>query len=98
MPLRGICNRCGLCCLVKAPDGEMLRCMNLVLTGKPGEPNASYCAAWHGRFPDMPIYLVDKENRLRGHTTCAGDGTMKEIEDLAFKNLLGKECSLKLED
>lgn len=99
MPLVGKCNQCGFCCFVKDPNtGDMLRCMNLMIVGKPGQPDATYCSAYRSRIPNMPVYLVDKEGRLRGHTLCAGDGTQDELDDLVNKKLLGNECSLKLED
>jgi hypothetical protein len=73
--------------------------MNLVITGKPGEPMSTWCSAYHTRVPDMPVYLIDKQGRWRGHTTCAGDNTAKEMDDLIDKGLLGTEkCSLRLEE
>ena len=61
---------------------------------------ATSCSVYKTRFPDMFVYLVDDQNRLRGHTLCAGDGTVKELEDLVEKGLLekGSPCSLRLED
>jgi hypothetical protein len=98
MPLTGKCNKCGLCCYVKDPRGEMLKCHNLIVIGKPGDADATFCGAWDGRFPNMPVYLVDEQRNLRGHTVCAGDNTQDELDDLLYKNLIGNECTLKLED
>lgn len=102
MPLVGKCNQCGLCCYVKDErTGEMLKCMNLmVFPGKkPGEPYATFCSAYKVRTKDMLVYLVDNKNRLRGETLCGGDGSVEEMDDLIYKNLVNTErCTLKLED
>lgn len=102
MPLRGTCNQCGACCMLVAENGDLLHCMNLMLVdgGKYGEPGATWCSAYRSRIPDMPVYMVDKHNRLRGHTTCSGDGSEKELNDLIAKGLLekGSPCSLELKE
>jgi hypothetical protein len=85
--------------MVKDPrTGEMLRCMNLWIVGKPGKPDATFCTAYSSRVPNMPVYLVDSEGRWRGQTKCAMDGSQDELDDLVSKNLLGNECSLTLEE
>jgi uncharacterized cysteine cluster protein YcgN (CxxCxxCC family) len=48
--LKGECNRCGLCCTIKRAgipdefwDEENRKCKFLIIVGKLGEPNSSYC-------------------------------------------------------
>lgn len=94
MPLRGLCNQCGVCCLVTTPEGETLRCINLIVIGTLGEPLATHCGVYPVRTPDMPVYLMDQEGHLRGHTTCAADGSQDEFDNVVEKGIMTGKCSL----
>ena len=84
--LTGTCNQCGLCCYI----GEF-RCINLIVSGKPGEPMASKCGAYNSRYDGMPIVLVDPNGKTRMATCSHGS----ELEDLEiFERGIGKGCSM----
>ena len=94
MPLRGTCNSCGQCCIIKTEKGEPLRCLNLIVIGKLGDPMATACAIYPVRKPQEPILLLDDKGVIRGHTTCANDGSVDEFN--SYAPYIGKGCSLEL--
>lgn len=95
--LKGDCNRCGLCCFMPTPEGEMLRCIYLIVTGEVGKAAATACAIHdlEGRNGEK-IYLVDKDGHLRGESFCAV-GNDDETE-VILKQGIGKGCSLGVTD
>ena len=96
--LKGECNQCGYCCVVDAPEGGYLKCMNLIVKDwdQLGQPMATRCSYHESRYDGMPIYLVDRTGKLRGESKChTGDA---EAEAIIERRLIGKGCSLTLED
>jgi len=93
MSLVGTCNQCGLCCLITTPDGEKLRCINLVVIGALSQPMATHCAIYPIRKDGTPILLLDNKGKIRGHSTCAIDSP---DEFNAIVENLDKGCSLTL--
>ena len=87
--LAGECNQCGLCCII----GD-LRCINLIMTGKPGEPMATKCAVYATRYSGMPILLLDAAGRIVAQAACGKD----DVNDARaiIQRGLGKGCSLDL--
>lgn len=94
MSLRGTCNQCGKCCIVKTERGEPLRCINLVVIGKLGDPMATHCAIYPVRKEWEPILLLDDKGRIRGHTNCANDNSVDEFDSIVPH--IGNGCSLEL--
>lgn len=94
--LKGECNQCGLCCVVDAPEGGYLKCMNLIVRDweKIGQPFATRCGYHESRYDGMPIYFVDKQGRLRGESKCHTGPA--EREAIIERRLIGKGCSLTL--
>ena len=87
--LIGNCNRCGLCCYVGP-----YRCINLIVMGKPGDPEATKCAVHGVRYDRMPILLLDTDGRIAGESVCGLDSE-EETESIIEKGI-GKGCSLEL--
>ena len=85
--LEGKCNQCGLCCY----DNE-LRCIYLVIKGKIGTPGATECSQYKSRFNEMPIFLVDRQQKLVAPASCAMGNQIEELEILAKG--IGRGCSL----
>lgn len=85
--LVGECNRCGQCCTYRN-----LRCANLVVAGKLGEPEATRCAAYAWRFEGMPIYGVDALGSVEGISRCRKDS---ENETRVVRQWIGRGCSLR---
>ncbi len=86
--LVGDCNRCGLCCYVWG-----YACINLVVTGTPGQPMATRCGLHALRYDGMPIKLVDTKGRIVGKSKCALDSD-DETENIIPH--IGKGCSLRI--
>ncbi len=86
--LVGDCNQCGLCCYVWG-----YACINLVVTGIPGEPGATRCGVYGFRYDGMPIKLVDNKGRIVGESKCALDSD-DETENIIPH--IGKGCSLEV--
>lgn len=95
--LKGDCNQCGLCCVIDAPEGGHLKCMNLIVRDwdQLGKAMATRCSFHESRYDGMPIYFVDKEGRLRGEGKCHVGPA--EAEGIIERKLIGKGCSLILE-
>ncbi len=88
LKLVGDCNQCGLCCYVWG-----YACINLVITGTPGEPGATRCGVYTFRYDGMPIKLVDKKGRIVGESKCAFKSAT-ETETIIPH--IGKGCSLRI--
>lgn len=86
--LSGLCNRCGLCCF----DGE-LRCQNLIVIGKPGEPLATACSRHGSRYNGMPITMFDPEGRSYDGYFCHNDDLETAV---IIERGIGKGCSLEV--
>ncbi len=89
MRLKGECNRCSLCCFV-----GNARCANLQITGKPGEPMASKCAAYEKRIDGMPILLIQPGGRI----TWGQCWHNSEMENEVIAQRIGQGCSLEREE
>ena len=94
--LKGDCSQCGLCCLVDAPEGGYLKCMNLIVRDwdKIGQPFATRCGLHESRYDGMQIHLVDREGNLRGASKCHTGKA--EMEAIIERRLIGRGCSLEL--
>jgi len=90
-PIRlvGECNQCGLCCMI----GD-LRCINLIVTGKPGEPMATTCAVYGARYSGMPIIMVDSQGRIGMETICGKDDANEALT--IIQRGINKGCSLEV--
>lgn len=92
--LTGDCNRCGLCCEVKAKSGESYRCEHLEVYGIIGEPEATMCGKRSSRYDMMPIRLVDQNGFKTVFAAYCGLGSPLEIARII--TFIGKGCSLQL--
>jgi hypothetical protein len=95
--LAGDCNMCGMCCVIDAPEGGFLKCMNLIVRdwSALGQPSATRCSYHESRYDGMGIYFVDESGKLRGEGKChTGDA---EAEAIIERRLIGRGCSLSLE-
>ena len=94
--LKGDCNRCGSCC-VERVAGVVYRCVNLIVRGEIGVPNASKCSAYARRFQGMPIVMVsDTGAMLDADMMCAKDSA--EEESVIIRKGFGHGCSLTLQE
>jgi hypothetical protein len=59
------CRRIGLCC-----TRDHLRCIFLEVTGKLGEVDSTRCIVYGLRKRNMPVAMVDSEDRVVGIGTC----------------------------
>ncbi len=91
MTLAGTCNRCGQCCMVNG-----LRCQNLIITGRLGEPMATACAIHASRWNGMPITMFDAEGRAVLVASCHQNDD-KEVTAIVDRGI-GHGCSLILEE
>lgn len=92
MKLKGLCNRCGLCCYTGP-----FRCVNLIVTGTPGQPEATKCGRYNDRYAGLPIIMVDREGKiLEGDHVCC-HGREDESIIIALKGI-GKGCSLEVDE
>ena len=96
--LVGDCNKCGLCCVVDAPEGGYLKCLNLIVRDwdKIGQPEATKCSLHSSRTDGMKIYLVDRHGKLRGESKCHTG--RNEMESIIERRLLEKGCSLEIKE
>ena len=94
--LKGECSMCGLCCVVDAPEGGYLKCMNLIVRDwdKIGQPFATKCSLHESRTDGMQIFLVDRDGKLRGESRCHTGNA--EREAIIERRLIGRGCSLEL--
>jgi len=88
--LVGQCNRCGLCC---TRDGYV--CVNLVVHGKLGEPNATHCRVYHLRHPGMKVTGINAAGEKR-IGNCEVPGAPGET--LGIIPYIGKGCSLRIKE
>lgn len=91
MALKGDCNRCGLCCR----SGDF-RCINLIVTGEPGQPFATKCGVHSRRYDGLPIVMVNSEGKIHEGDFYCAHGSPKETETIIERGI-GKGCSLTLE-
>lgn len=96
LTLVGDCSMCGLCCLVTAPEGGLLKCANLIVRdwNQLGKPGATRCGYHESRYDGMHIYLIDKQGKLRGESRCHTGRA--EMEAIIERRLIEKGCSLKI--
>ena len=91
MKLVGDCNRCGLCCLAGA-----FQCINLIVTGNPGEPKGTECGVYANRYDGMPILMIDSKGRI-----ATGDYRCRQNSDVETREIIkrgiGYGCSLTVE-
>lgn len=72
------------------------RCINLIVTGNPGELKATECAVYADRYDGMPIIMIDREGRIAaGDYRCAQDSDVETRE--IIKRGIGRGCSLTIE-